>query len=116
LFWNEARESGASRLADSIAFWAVAAFCIFLVFSSTWIPAVRKLRALSREEGRIKQEICTLGNENARLACRLDAMYCSSYYLERVLRKEHGFLRKGEQILESGPRQLANHGARGTGK
>ena len=105
-FWNEARESGAARLGDAIAFWAVAAFGIFLLFAFTWIPAAQKLEVLRRQEGRIHLEIRDLEEENGRLASRLNAMYCDPYYLERILRREHGFLRDGERNLEDGPRKL----------
>ncbi|MHC4597494.1 MAG: hypothetical protein ACYS47_00665 [Planctomycetota bacterium] len=105
-FWNEARESSAARLGDAIAFWAVAAFGIFLLFASTWIPAAQKLEVLRREERRIRFEIRGLEEENGRLACRLNAMYCDPYYLELILRREHGFLQEGERTLDGVPRKL----------
>ncbi|MHC5036251.1 MAG: FtsB family cell division protein [Planctomycetota bacterium] len=99
-------DSPAGRLGDALAFWAVAAFCIFLFFISYWIPATRKFRALKREEKNLAVEIQDLQQANARLESRLRALYDDPYYVERVLRSEHGFLKDGERKLKPKTRKL----------
>lgn len=97
-------DAKAARLGDALAFWAIAVFCIFLFFALYWIPAARKLRALTREEAAITEEIQTLETENGRLDRRLDALYNDPYYVERVARSELGFQQEGERPIR--PRKI----------
>jgi hypothetical protein len=92
----------AESLGDSISFWGVLAFGIFLLFTTSWIPAARSLRALKAEERAVRSEIGALKEENAKLENRLNALYSDPYYVERVLRQELGFLPPGEKVLKAG--------------
>jgi len=93
------RESTAARLGDALAFWAIAFFCIFLLFASYWIPAARKLGALQAEEKDIDAEIAVLRKENTDLERSLNALYNDPYFVEMILRREHGFHEEGEKAI-----------------
>ena len=94
------RASAADRLGEALAFWAIALFCLFLLFAAYWIPAARKLGPLTREEKNVDAEIRLLTEENRRLERRLHALYSDPYYVERFLRKEHGFREEGEKAIK----------------
>lgn len=95
-------DARADRLGDALAFWAMAAFGILVLFASYWIPAAQRQRALDREETRVLAEIEALSAENDRLDSRLRALYNDAYYLERQLRREHGYLPEGEKAIKPG--------------
>jgi cell division protein FtsB len=92
----------AERLGDTISFWGVLAFGVFLLFVTSWVPAARALRTLKTEERAVRSEIGALKEENAKLENRLNALYSDPYYVERVLRQELGFLPPGEKVLKAG--------------
>jgi len=96
-----AAESGAARIGDALAFWAVVGFGLILLFASSWIPAARNLSALTEQERLVLEEIAILERENARLEARLNGLYSDPYYLERVMRGEHGYAGDGEVPLQA---------------
>ncbi|GEM_PF-3504921 len=99
-------EDKADRLGDALAFWALAAFGIVLLFGSYWIPAARKLEDLREEEAVLRSEIRKISERNEDLDRRLDALYNDPYFLERVLRKDQGFLPEGEKPVDPGERKV----------
>ncbi len=92
----------AERWGELLAFWAVVFFGFVLLFASSWIPAARRLRAIREEERLVQEEISILETENSMLANRLNGLYNDPYYVERVLRREQGFLAAGEKTVKQG--------------
>ncbi|MCU0722314.1 MAG: septum formation initiator family protein [Planctomycetes bacterium] len=92
--------AAAASLGDTVAYWAILAFGVFVLFVTSWIPAARTLRELNARERSVQAEIDALKRENAKLENRLNGLYSDPYYVERVLRQELGFLPQGEKVLK----------------
>jgi cell division protein FtsB len=93
--------AAAASLGDSISYWGILAFGVFVLFVTSWIPAARTLRALEAEERAVCEDIEELRLENAKLENRLNGLYSDPYFVERTLRRELGFLPPGEKVLKA---------------